>query len=128
MNCSRGNLDAAANAAAASRLPIATPSGANAPHRTAVPGWRVLDEQDYRAAVLGASAEALCEAQRYQKDRCPDANHSVGRQASDQHGADPDQKQGRDQDWLAAVPVAEITKHKPADRPRDEADAEACKR
>jgi hypothetical protein len=91
-------------------------------------GRRVFHQQDHRAAIFSAGAETLYQPQQHQEDRCPDADHRVGRQTSDQHGADPDKEQGRDQDRLAAVSVPQITKHKSAERSRDKADAEARKR
>jgi hypothetical protein len=83
----------------------------------AVPGRRVLDHHQHRAATFAAEADALEQAQYHERDGRGDADLPVGRQKTDQEGAEAHDDDGDREHRLAADPVAEMPEDRCAQRP-----------
>src|SRR5215217_6538451 len=83
----------------------------------------VLEAERVRARLLAGGGEALQQPQAYEQDRRPDPDGVVAGQAADEEGRGAHQRDGEDQDALAAVLVADVAHEERADRPRDVADA-----
>ena len=90
--------------------------------------WRVLDQEDHRAAIFGAGSQSLYDAHRDQQRRRPVADLGIGRQQADQRGADADHQQRRHQDGFTPEAVAHDAEQDAAERPHHEADAEGQER
>ena len=86
----------------------------------------VLEAHQDRAAPFGAEREPLHDPHGDEQDRGPDADLRVGGQEADQHGRDPHEQQGADEDRLAADPVTQVAADDAAERTHGEADAERC--
>ena len=90
--------------------------------------WRVLDQEDHRAAIFGAGSQSLHDAHRDQQRRRPVADLRIGRQQADQRGADADHQQRRHQNGFTPEAVAHDAEQDAAERPHHEADAEGQER
>ena len=101
------------------------PDGRPAAEQAAPPFRRIFDREDNRSAVFRAGAKTLQQAQHHQQDRRQNADAGVARDQADQKSGNADQQERDDKHRLAPDPVAEMTKHRPAERPREKADAES---
>ena len=102
-----------------------TPIGAQLPNRPRLPVGRVFDREDDRSAVFRAGAETLQQAQHHEQNRRQDADAGVTGDKADQKSGNADQNERDDKHRLAPDAIAEMTKHQPAERPREKADAES---
>ena len=90
--------------------------------------WRVLHQEDHRAAIFGAGSQSLHDTHRDQQRRRPIADLGIGRQQADQRGADADHQQRRHQDGFTPEAVAHDAEQDAAERPHHKADAEGQER
>jgi hypothetical protein len=94
-------------------------------HVAAVGRRGVLDQQRGRCAHLAAGREALDEPRQHDQQGRRDADGRVGRREGDQRAAQRHQEDGERHGLLAARAVGVGADHDAAQRPHDEADAEA---
>jgi hypothetical protein len=92
--------------------------------KPAVPGRRVLDHHEHRAAPFPAQSHTLKQAQEDEQDGRRDADLVVGGKEADEEGAEPHDDDRRREHGLAAEPVAAMPEDRSAQWPRKIADAE----
>ena len=110
------------------KKPIGAPSCGNMPYQARLPGRRVLDGEQHRAAPFAAQAEPLAEAAQREQQRRGDADRRVRRQQADRHRRHAHRQQRGDERGLAADAVAEVTEERRADRAGEERDGEGRQR
>jgi hypothetical protein len=80
----------------------------------------VLGGHQYCPAPLPAQADALQEAQDYEKERGCDAYGRVAGQEPDEESGEAHNQEREDQHRLSSEPVAEVPEDRTAQRPRQE--------
>src|SRR6185437_96342 len=83
---------------------------------------RVLDRQQHGAAPFAADSDSLENAERQQRDRCPDADLLIGRQQAERECCRAHDDQRENENGLAADAVAEVTEDDCTHRARQKAD------
>src|SRR6266705_2792994 len=84
--------------------------------------------EEYGAAPLSADSDPLNEPERNEQDRSPDANLVEGRRQADERCRDAHDQQRPHEHLLPSQPIAEVSKDRSAQWPRNESDGKRAVR